>query len=160
MGRLAVHANGARRPARLLLALAFAGVSVASLLWWFRGKWPTRRVGFLPESAAQTPPLQAWERLKAEADALAQEERWREAIHRLFWAVVARGEALGLWRGDHTRTAREYLPLLTAGSDGQETLAALLRVFERVWYGGESAQEPEFREASTLADRLCTPGIL
>ena len=70
---------------------------------------------------------------------MAAKGQWREAIHFLYWASIARLESRRLWPADRARTPREYLALL-AGTDPRKTnLTALTRSFERTWYGGRAA---------------------
>ncbi|HEX3940482.1 MAG TPA: DUF4129 domain-containing protein [Acidobacteriaceae bacterium] len=89
-----------------------------------------------------------------EAQRLAQEKRWREAIRCLYWAAIFRLETKSLWSADEARTPREYLALVAAGSGKRPDLTALTRNFERTWYGGAPAGEAEFNRARALFERL------
>lgn len=89
-----------------------------------------------------------------EAQRLAQEKRWREAIRCVYWAAIFRLETKSLWFADEARTPREYLALLAAGSGKRPDLTALTRNFERTWYGGAPAGEAEFNRARALFERL------
>ena len=81
------------------------------------------------------------------ADGQAAAGDWREAIHSLYWAAITALENRRAWRPNPTRTPREYLGLLRAGSEPQRALRSLTRSLERVWYGYGEATEAEFRSA-------------
>lgn len=127
------------------------------LLWWFRRA--TRRRYLLPEGGergtAHRPDEQVdWRAWLDEAQGLAAEERWRESIHRVYWAAVARLESRGLWRHDPARTPREYLRLLAVGSPQRGDLASLTRSLELFWYGGQTAGQRDYLRARELLERL------
>ncbi len=155
--RSAMPGRAARWTARLLGGLALTIGAAAPLLWRLRRSSRAQTLG----PSAPGPPIskaQPWERWRAEAEVLARAGCWREAIHRLFWGAVTRGEAAGLWGQDRTRTPREYLRLLPLESSRraplQEPFRALLLSFERAWYAGEPVGEREFLQARTAADHL------
>ena len=85
-----------------------------------------------------------WTRLAEEQGATGE---WREAIHCLYWAAIASLEARRAWRFNPSRTPREYLRLLRAGSEAERALGTLTRSFERVWYGHAEADEAAFGAA-------------
>lgn len=85
-----------------------------------------------------------WARLAEES---AAGERWREALHHLYWAAILSLETRRAWRPNPTRTPREYLLLLPSGSPAQRTLRELTRSLERVWYGHGEGTAPEFQAA-------------
>jgi hypothetical protein len=89
-----------------------------------------------------------------EAEAFAQQQRWREAVHHVYWAAISRLESSGLWPADRARTPREYLRLLRADHSLQTDLRGLTRSFERIWYGHRPAGEQQYREARAWMDRL------
>lgn len=80
--------------------------------------------------------------------------RWREAIHFVYWAAIARMESKRLWPADKARTPREYLALMTPGDPRGASLAALTSAFERTWYGGRAASEDDYRRAEAIAAGL------
>lgn len=83
-------------------------------------------------------------------------EDWREALHGLYWAAILHLESRRAWRHDPSRTPREYVRLLAPGGAQRESLARLTRLFERVWYGLESSNAAEYREARALYERITT----
>ena len=92
-----------------------------------------------------------WEQLAREQAACGA---WREAVHALYWAGIARLEARRAWRADAARTPREYLRLLGRGSPAEAALRGLTRSLEIVWYGSADAKEQQFREAQRQYDVL------
>jgi hypothetical protein len=100
------------------------------------------------------PSAREWQRWLQEAEAFAQEQRWREAIHHVYWAAISRMEARGMWPADRTRTPREYLVLLHRDHNLQPDLRRLTQTFERIWYGNRPAEERQYREARALMERL------
>jgi hypothetical protein len=89
-----------------------------------------------------------WAREHAEA------REWREAVHCLYWAAIVLLESRRAWRHNPTRTPREYVRLLKAGSAQQAGLRGLTQIFERVWYGLREADEREYAEARGLYEGL------
>jgi hypothetical protein len=83
---------------------------------------------------------------------------WREAIHLVYWAAIARLESRRLWPADRARTPREYLALIAPEDPRRAGLAALTGSFERTWYGGRSAAESDFRRAEAIAASLIEGG--
>ncbi|SEG47359.1 protein of unknown function [Bryocella elongata] len=90
------------------------------------------------------------------AEKCAAAHNWREALHGLYWAAILNLESRRMWRHDPSRTPREYVRLLAPGSEQREALAKLTRIFERAWYGLESSNGEEYREARALYERLAT----
>ena len=85
---------------------------------------------------------------------MAAQDLWREAIHFLYWAAIARLESRRLWPADRARTPREYLELLPAADSRRLKLTTLTRSFERTWYGGRDASPSDFNAALKLAAEL------
>jgi len=85
---------------------------------------------------------------------MAEQGLWREAIHFLYWAAIARLESRRMWPADRARTPREYLRLLPAADPRLGKLATLTRSFERTWYGGREAGFSDFEAAEKLAAEL------
>jgi len=88
------------------------------------------------------------------AEKRAAMQDWREALHGLYWAAILHLESRRAWRHDPSRTPREYVRLLPPGSEQRDALARLTRTFERVWYGLESSNGTEYREARALYERI------
>lgn len=110
-------------------------------------------------SAAGAVPARDWQLWLEDARRDAAACAWRQAIHSVYWAVIARLEVRRLWPADRARTPREYLALVADDDPRKTGLSALTRSFERVWYGGRDAAEPDYRSAEQLAEELIAGGI-
>ncbi len=132
-------------------------IAICTALLWFLIRLERRsRVRLIPDVAPApgAPSAREWQLWLKDAQAMAARGLWREAIHFLYWASIARLESRRLWPADRARTPREYLALL-AGNDPRKTsLAALTRSFERTWYGGREAAAADFNAASEQAAAL------
>jgi len=80
-----------------------------------------------------------WPRWLADANRAAAEERWRDAMHSIYWCAIAFLEARGAWRPDRARTPRESIRLLAPASREAAALGELTERLELVWYGVEPA---------------------
>src|SRR5262249_35776093 len=100
---------------------------------------------------------QDWTAWLAQARTAADAGSFREAIHFAYSCGIAYLEAQGVWRPDPARTPREYLRLLPTVGDRRDTLAALTRGFERVWYGTAAADAGAFAAALADLKRLGCP---
>ena len=114
------------------------------------------RIRLAPEPLAvpRTPSAREWQLWLADAHTMAAQDLWREAIHFLYWAAIARLESRHLWPADRARTPREYLRLLPAADPRRANLTTLTRSFERTWYGGREAGSSDFKAALKLAAEL------
>ena len=148
---------GARAPwaARLLEGLLLGGIGIA-LIWFFIRIERSARVRLVPdvEPAPGSPSAREWQLWVKDAQAAAANGLWREAIHSVYWASIARLESGRLWPADRARTPREYLGLLRGNDPRKPTLTALTRSFERTWYGGRDAAAGDFNSAMALAAEL------
>jgi hypothetical protein len=134
---------------RILLEVLLFLVPVLLLLVWLMRKvredclrpssegGPRPQIGFSPKTD--------W---PAMAEELARQGLWREAIHALYWATIARLESRKLWTASRTRTPREYIGLLESGSRARTALMEQTRLFELIWYGQRLATEDDFRRAT------------
>lgn len=86
----------------------------------------------------------------AQADASAEREDWRDAVHSLYWATIVMLEGRRAWRHNPTRTPREYVRLLQPGSAQQRALRAMTQLFERLWYGLREASIDDYEAARVL----------
>jgi hypothetical protein len=139
----------------LLWGLLVAGVSTLLVWLLMRIEWQSR-AQLIPDLATgpAAPSAREWQLWLRDAQAEAAQGRWREAIHFVYWAAIARLESKRLWPADRARTPREYLALM-AGSDARTpNLAALTRSFERTWYGGHAAAASDFNTALEQAAAL------
>ncbi len=140
-----------------ILMLALLGIGCGGLIWWLSRI--RRKQGLLLKKpvAERTPNGSAgpeWEVWLAQARQLAHEQQWREAIHRVYWAAIARMESRGAWRADRARTPREYLDLIDRQSAPGNDLAQLTKALEQFWYGGRSASEQDYSDACRSLERL------
>jgi Domain of unknown function (DUF4129) len=143
------------------LVWGFFGAVAAGLAWGLlrmERRWRIRlvpaRAGLVPEAVS----ARDWQLWLADARKAASDGHWREAIHFLYWAAVARLESKRLWPADRARTPREYLALVAADDPRQPGLASLTSSFERTWYGGREASETDYRRAEALAASLMSAG--
>ncbi len=132
-------------------------VAICTALVWFLLRIERRsRLRVVPEiePAPGAPSAREWQLWLRDAQDMAARGQWREAIHFIYWAAIARLESKRMWPADRARTPREYLALL-AGTDPRKTnLTALTRSFERTWYGGRTAQASDFNAALEQAAAL------
>ena len=136
-------------------ALFLAGLCV--LLVWALIRIERRsRIRLIGEGTGPSlaPLARDWQLWLRDAHAMAAQGLWREAIHFLYWAAIARLESRHLWQADRARTPREYLRLLPAADPRREGLTALTRTFERTWYGGREAGSADYQSAMQAAAGL------
>jgi hypothetical protein len=152
-----VAAFGGRNP-WIIRVLEWGGILVPGLLlvWWITARLRRERsvVAPRPEREQWAPSAREWQLWLQEADAFAQQGRWREAVHHAYWAAISRLEANGLWAVDRARTPREYLALLRRENSLRPDLMRLTRSFERIWYGNSPAGEEEYKEVRVWTDKL------
>ena len=143
----------------LLLGLLIAAVLTALVKIWQRR--PARRT-----VAATTPAAPSLETLLAandravgeglwrQADELAQDGRWLEALRMLYLAVLALLHRADLIRYAQTRTNREYLEQLRARAQVYPPFEGLTEAFELKWYGEKSCQPDDYQTCRALANRV------
>lgn len=148
---------GARAPwiVFVLRALLLACICVA-LIWFLLRLERGARVHLIPdvEPAPGAPAAREWQLWLKDAHAMADDGHWREAIHFVYWAAIARLEQRRLWPADRARTPREYLALVPEADKRKQALTALTRSFERTWYGGREAAPSDFNAALEQASSL------
>jgi len=132
-----------------LLALAIAGAA-----WWIVRTYQQKNIYTQFSGSPEIVSAKPWRDWEAEAKLAAQEGRWRDAVHLLYWAGISFLEGQGLWQPDLARTPREYLRLLPAGDAHRGPLQQLTRNFEQVWYGNDVATAQTFAGASALLEQL------
>jgi hypothetical protein len=152
-----LDALGARAPwiGDLLYGLLIAAICTV-LVWLFVRLERNARVRLIPdiETSPDAPSAREWQLWLKEAQAAAAGGQWRDAIHSVYWASIARLESGRLWPADRARTPREYLVLLRGSDPRKPKLTALTRSFERTWYGGREAAAADFNAAIALAAEL------
>jgi Domain of unknown function (DUF4129) len=148
---------GSRSPwiAFALRVLLLVGLCLG-LVWALVRIERRSRIRLVPELIAVpgAPSAREWQLWLQDAHAMAAQGLWREAIHFLYWAAIARLESRRLWPADRARTPREYLRLLPAADPRMGNLATLTRSFERTWYGGRQAGSSDYKAALKLAAEL------
>jgi hypothetical protein len=148
---------GARAPwaARLFEGLLLGGIGIV-LIWFFIRIERSARVRLVPDvgPGPGSPSTREWQLWMKDAQTAAANGLWREAIHSVYWASIARLESGRLWPADRARTPREYLHLLRGNDPRKPTLTALTRSFEHTWYGGRDAAAVDFIAALALAAEL------
>ncbi|HEV2618322.1 MAG TPA: DUF4129 domain-containing protein [Acidobacteriaceae bacterium] len=152
-----VAAFGGRNPwiARMMEWTAIT-IPCVLLAWWAIVRM-RRQKTIQPEERQierMAPSSREWQRWLQESEAFAQQRRWREAVHHVYWAAISRMEAQGLWPVDSARTPREYVALLRPGHALKDDLIGLTRSFERIWYGNRRAGEEQYREARAWMEKL------
>jgi len=145
---------------RLIVWGFFVAVCIG-LIWaliQLERRW---RIRLIPESSGPAPgsaSARDWQLWLEDARRAAAAGNWREAIHFLYWASISRLESRRLWPADRARTPREYLALVASEDPRRPGLATLTSSFERIWYGGRTAAESDYRKAEQLATFLISGG--
>jgi Domain of unknown function (DUF4129) len=131
-----------------------AALAFCLLAWWVVRNY--LRSGEFTHFSGQPEAISAepWRDWQAEAQAAAEQGRWRDAVHFAYWTAISFLEGQGLWRPDRARTPREYLRLLPRADVHRESLAELTREFEQVWYGRGAASESQFLWVNAILGRL------
>ena len=117
-------------------------------------RWRVRLVPEVVGPATGAASVRDWQLWLRDARTAAAAGKWREAVHFVYWAVIARLESQRLWPADRARTPREYLGLVALEDPRKAGLAQLTGKFERTWYGGRTAGEEDYQEADKLAASL------
>ncbi len=141
--------------ARALEWLLFVAAAVGVLVWVLRTVQRQRlRVALGGAAATATTRSAERENWRELAEREASRGAWREAIHALYWAAIVHLGERRAWRHNASRTPREYVRLLRAGSDEQLELRTLTNSLEQSWYGHREPNELEFGAARESFDRL------
>ena len=151
-----VAAFGSRSPwIGPLLEWILATVACALLLAWAFRTVRRQRVRMQFETDRQI--QQTDERVlnwMREAEQHAASERFRDAVHCLYWASIVALEGRRLWQPDRARTPREYLRLLDPASPISPLLRRQTSSFETIWYGLRPAARPDYDRALELHRQL------
>jgi hypothetical protein len=133
-------------------------VALAWSLLRLERKWRVRLTPDVDRPAAGAASARDWQLWLEDAQRAANSGLWREAIHFVYWAAISRLESRRLWPADRARTPREYLALVDAEDPRKPGLSQLTNTFERVWYGGRTAGESDYKSAEDLATALISGG--
>lgn len=147
---------GARSPwIGPVIQWGFIGIVLVALLLWAMRALQRQRLAVRVEASRQVEP---WEEAARNWRDLAEEQatagNWREAVHCLYWASIAVLEGRKLWSPNRSRTPREYVRLLEAGSTRWNLLREQTRGFEHVWYGLHDAARHDYDGALALHEGL------
>jgi hypothetical protein len=104
---------------------------------------------FLRAVAGATPDRSADE-LFSDADRLASEERWGDAVHSLLLAVI-RGLSDEFGPARKSRTSRELIAHFKLGSERRAAFRRLVATVERVVFGDQSVDEEVYRRCRGYA---------
>lgn len=139
----------------VLRVLVLGGICTA-LIWFLIRIEQRSRVRLIPDNVPVpgAPSAREWQLWLRDAQTMAAKGLWREAIHFLYWATIARLESKRLRPADRACTPREYLALLAGTDPRKPSLAALTGSFERTWYGGRAAAAADFNVALEQAAAL------
>src|SRR5580658_90658 len=140
---------------RTLEWLLFIVAADGLLGWGMRTVQRQRlRVAMGGEPAKSTAWGRETEDWRRQAEQEAARGAWREAIHALYWAAIVHLERRRAWRHNPSRTPREYVRLLKAGSAEQGELRGLTSALEESWYGQREVTEERFGKAKESFERL------
>lgn len=149
--------NGSRWTwAGLVFRIVWIGALCLGLAWFLIRMERRSRVRLSPDPIPSfgAPSAREWQLWLADAQGMAAEGRWREAIHFVYWAAISQLESQHIWPADRARTPREYLVLLRKEDPRKLSLTTLTRSFERTWYGGRDAVAGDYQAALKLAAEL------
>ncbi|MGA2903760.1 MAG: DUF4129 domain-containing protein [Candidatus Korobacteraceae bacterium] len=138
---------------RIVIWLLLAVAVVVAVFWVIRN-YRQSNIYTTFTGSPETIVAKPWRDWQAEAQAAAQQGRWRDAVHLSYWAAISFLEGQGLWHPDRARTPREYLRLLPPDDAHRDPLQQLTRSFEKVWYGTDTATADTFAGAFALLERL------
>lgn len=117
-------------------------------------RWRVRLVPDESNAVAGGVSARDWQLWLEDARRAAASGQWREAIHFVYWASIARLESKRLWPADRARTPREYLEMVAPDDPRKAGLAQLTGSFERTWYGGRAASQGDYQRAEEVARAL------
>jgi hypothetical protein len=132
-------------------------LSLTGLALWAMRVLQRQRLKVTIEAAHRIEPWEEASRnWRAQAAELAAKQDWREAIHCLYWASIVMLEGRRFWTPNRSRTPREYVKLLEAGSPRWSLLRQQTQGFEHIWYGFYSAGRLDYQSALELHEQLRT----
>jgi len=133
--------------------------AVAGWLAWKFGPWLVDWLG--NRQPVRTSPntsivfeLSDPEKLYNEANQALADQRYAEAIRLGLLAQIAHLERLGWLRFDPTRTNREYERELRPRPELAAEFGRSAKIYERVWYGGQSPRAQDAEQVMALCSAL------
>ena len=142
-----------RHGGQLLVWIAIAIVLCIAAIWIKRTA-QDKLLDLGREPVAFAPSARNWRTWLSQAQAAAQEARWRDGVHLAYWAGISFLEQSGAWIPDRARTPRQYLRLISAGNQKLPALQALTQQFELTWYGLRPAAAADFDQALAHLEEL------
>jgi hypothetical protein len=138
-------------PAYTLIGIAAIVAALAGFMVWRLAGGTIAAEGRLEGPRAAT-------RMTAEAElalasAAAREQRWREAIHHRYLAVLRRLDERDLLRFDGSLTNVEYLDRTRDRPGLKDELGPLVGAFDRLWYGDSDCSGADYEAFGALAER-------
>jgi hypothetical protein len=131
---------------KVIYALLIIAALVLAV-WIFRTVWRYTKLETIALQNAVPVSAKPWTAWMADAHAAAAKQCWRDAVHLSYWAGISFLESRGFWQPDAARTPREYLRLLPSSSGHRDSLSALTRKSEAIWYGNMEAGPESFFES-------------
>jgi hypothetical protein len=111
-----------------------------------------------PEESEVQPDQIAPAALWQQADELARQGQFLEAVRRLYLAVLALLHRSRLIRYEKTRTNGEYLKQVRRAAEAPPAVypafGRLTSLFDQKWYGDRSCDEPEYGACRELAEQV------
>ena len=136
-----------------IVAYSLIAIALLFLLYWgWRSIASRAREAEIPPAAG--PQASDGKRWVAEALAAAERGEFREAIHCAYWAAVNRLEDEGSILPNRSRTPRELLRSIAAGSAVREPFHELTQRFELVWYGYRAPSPADWLNTKTQLERM------
>jgi len=115
-------------------------------------RWRQQRVA--SPASIQSSSEKGWREWRDEADKMAQQGAFREAIRFLFISVLVEGHQKGWWIYEPEATNREHLTRIETTSDRREPLQRLIESYELAWYGLRQPGRQEFQDCEHWAQRM------
>jgi hypothetical protein len=147
----------------ILLWGIFLAVCVAAIVLAWKNRMPKAKSTKAPQVEPSQPTLeqllaqphaQAISELWGQAEDLARQGRFLEAVRSLYLATLAFLHRSNHIRYEPTRTNGEYLDQLRSQSPLQDSFRGLTGIFERKWYGELVCGSGDFTSCRQLAEAI------
>jgi hypothetical protein len=147
----------------LLLAGLLAAVIAATVVLFLQGRSRSRALVKAPpiprsdlplESLVAQPDQQTASNLWHQAEDLARQGDFLEAVRRLYLGVLALLHRVGVIRYERNRTNGEYVAQLRPHASLQHPFRSLTGLFELTWYGEGACRQEDFAACRGMVERL------
>jgi hypothetical protein len=142
----------------IVLAALIVGIAYVLAYGLRRMGMRTSSAGRVPRSSVSTEQLEERiddpDSLLAIAGELAAAGQFKRAYRAIFLAILLRMDRQELIRFDRARTNGEYLRSLRSRPEVLTWMKPLTYDFDVCWYGGKQVEEPDYRRALGLYERL------